>query len=87
MEGSENNPVMFELLTELPWRPVHFDKNEWLKNYTVARYGKANPTVQEAWILLRNSIYNCPPENTQQGTHESIFCARPSDHPYRVGLK
>ena len=37
---------MFELLTELPWRPVHFDKNEWLKNYTVARYGKANPTVQ-----------------------------------------
>ena len=61
MEGSENNPVMFELLTELPWRPVHFDKNEWLKNYTVARYGKANPTVQEAWILLINSIYNCPP--------------------------
>lgn len=84
MEGSENNPVMFELLTELPWRPVHFDKNEWLKNYTVARYGKANPTVQEAWILLSNSIYNCPPENTQQGTHESIFCARPSDHPYLV---
>ena len=84
MEGSENNPVMFELLTELPWCPVHFDKNEWLKNYTVARYGKANPTVQEAWILLSNSIYNCPPENTQQGTHESIFCARPSDHPYLV---
>lgn len=84
MEGSENNPVMFELLTELPWRPAHFDKNEWLKNYTIARYGKASSTVQDAWILLSNSIYNCPPENTQQGTHESIFCARPSAHPYLV---
>ena len=21
MEGSENNPIMFELMSELPWRP------------------------------------------------------------------
>lgn len=84
MEGSENNPVMFELLTELPWRPAYFDKNEWLRNYTFARYGRTDSTVQDAWILLSNSIYNCPPENTQQGTHESIFCARPSNHPYQV---
>ena len=84
MEGSENNPVMFELLTELPWRPERFDKDEWLKSYTIARYGKINSTVQDAWTLLSNSIYNCPPESTQQGTHESLFCARPSDHPYQV---
>lgn len=84
MEGSENNPVMYELLTELPWRPIHFDKDQWLKDYTIARYGKSNQTVQNAWILLSNSIYNCPAKNTQQGTHESIFCARPSKHPYQV---
>lgn len=84
MEGSENNPVMFELLTELPWRAEKFDKDQWIKNYTFARYGKTNKTVQDAWILLSNSIYNCPPENVQQGTHESIFCARPSEHPYQV---
>ena len=84
MEGSENNPVMFELLTELPWRPQRFDKDQWLKAYTVARYGKSNPVVQDAWILLSNSIYNCPDANTQQGTHESVFCARPTEHPYQV---
>lgn len=84
MEGSENNPVMFELLTELPWRAEKFDKDQWIKNYTFARYGKTNKTVQDAWILLSNSIYNCPPENVQQGTHESIFCARPSEYPYQV---
>lgn len=84
MEGSENNPVMFELLTELPWRPASFDKDEWIRNYTTTRYGKANLTVQNAWVLLSNSIYNCPASNVQQGTHESVFCARPSKHPYMV---
>lgn len=84
MEGSENNPVMFELLCELPWRPEQFDKDEWLKAYTVARYGKADPDVQEAWLLLSNTIYNCPAQNTQQGTHESVFCARPGHDVYQV---
>lgn len=84
MEGSENNPVMFELLCELPWRPVLFDKDEWLKNYTVARYGKADKAVQDAWLLLSNTIYNCPAKNTQQGTHESVFCGRPDYDVYQV---
>lgn len=84
MEGSENNPVMFELLCELPWRPSLFDKDEWLKGYTTARYGKPDAAVQEAWKLLSNTIYNCPAENTQQGTHESVFCARPGHQVYEV---
>ena len=84
MEGSENNPVMFELLCELPWRPARFDKDEWLKNYTVARYGKADKAVQAAWLLLSNTIYNCPAKNTQQGTHESVFCGRPDYDVYQV---
>lgn len=84
MEGSENNPVMFELLTELPWREQRFDKEEWLANYVRARYGSENKTVEEAWTLLSNSIYNCPPQSVQQGTHESIFCARPSENVYQA---
>lgn len=84
MEGSENNPVMFELLTELPWREQRFDKEEWLTNYVHVRYGSKNKTVEEAWTLLSNSIYNCPPQSVQQGTHESIFCARPSENVYQA---
>lgn len=84
MEGSENNPVMFELLTELPWREQRFNKEEWLANYVRARYGSENKTVEEAWMLLGNSIYNCPPQSVQQGTHESIFCARPSENAYQA---
>lgn len=80
MEGIENNPVMYELLCELPWRgETRFDKDDWLHRYVKARYGKTTPAVWEAWKLLSNSIYNCPAESTQQGTTESVFCARPAE--------
>ena len=84
MEGSENNPVMYELLCELPWRPSGFSKDEWLEGYISARYGKCTPRLLEAWVLLGNSVYNCPPRTTQQGTLESIFCARPALNVYQV---
>lgn len=83
-EGIENNPVMFELLLELPWREKEFDKDAWLDNYTIARYGKDCKEIKQAWRILSNSIYNCPAASTQQGTHESIFCARPSLNAYQV---
>lgn len=84
MEGSENNPVMFELMSELPWRPEKFTKEEWIRGYVRARYGGSSPVaahpspLEKAWLLLANSIYNCPAGNNQQGPHESIFCGRPS---------
>lgn len=84
MEGIENNPVMYELLCELPWREQRFSKDEWLEGYLKARYGKSDSQVSQAWMLLSNTIYNCPATSTQQGTHESILCARPSWKAYQV---
>ena len=84
MEGSENNPVMFELMSELPWRPEKFTKEDWIKNYVRARYGILSPLtsdlspLEQAWLILAQTIYNCPAGNNQQGPHESIFCGRPS---------
>lgn len=77
MEGSENNPVMFELMCELPWRPEKFTKEEWLKDYLFARYGVRDEKITQAWSILADGIYNCPFGNNQQGPHESIFCGRP----------
>lgn len=84
MEGIENNPVMYELVSELPWRPARFGKDEWLTGYVKTRYGRTNNNVLAAWTLLSNTIYNCPAGSTQQGTHESVFCARPSLSVYQV---
>ena len=78
MEGSENNPIMFELMSELPWRPEKFKKEDWVRQYVKARYGVDDPLIERAWLLLARTIYNCPAGNNQQGPHESIFCGRPS---------
>ena len=78
MEGSENNPVMFELMSELPWRPEKFTKEQWVRDYVKARYGTDDPKIQQAWSILIQGIYNCPAGNNQQGPHESIFCGRPT---------
>jgi alpha-N-acetylglucosaminidase len=78
MEGIENNPVMFELMTELPWRAEPVTKEEWIRQYARARYGADDPQLLSAWTLLARTLYNCPAGNNQQGPHESIFCGRPT---------
>ena len=85
MEGIENNPVMYELVTELPWRSERFSWKSWLDGYVEARYGRmSNTKVHEAWHLLARSVYSCPADNVEQGCHESILCARPSLKAYQV---
>ena len=84
MEGSENNPVMFELMCELPWRPEKITKESWLKEYLAARYGAKDKKIEQAWMILADGIYNCPFGNNQQGPHESIFCGRPSMNNFQV---
>lgn len=83
-EGIENNPVMYELQTELIWRPEKFAKQEWLKSYTQARYGASDADIDSCWQRLSETIYNCPSGNLQQGTTESVFCARPSENVWQV---
>lgn len=90
MEGSENNPVMFELMTELPWRG-HVEKDSWVRQYVNARYGLVNSqtnhkaqSVHRAWDILAATIYNCPAGNNQQGPSESIFDGRPSLNNFQV---
>ena len=81
-EGIENNPVMYELLYELPWLPADFDLKEWLSDYLKARYGKApDDNVTRAWQALCNTVYNAPADYRGEGTVESLICARPSLHP------
>lgn len=79
-EGIETNPVVYELMCELPWRGGHVDADSWVSGYARARYGRTTDNVEKAWSLLQNSLYNCPRGNTQQGTLESLFCARPADN-------
>lgn len=81
-EGIENNPVMYELVFELPWRD-RFSADEWLAGYLKARYSADTipSDVVNAWKALMATVYNAPVEYPGQGTVESLFCARPRWNP------
>lgn len=83
MEGIENNPIMYELLFELPWHDGKIDSKQWIKDYLTARYGKgADINILSAWKTLLNTVYNAPENYRGEGTVESIMCARPSWSPH-----
>lgn len=59
MEGIEQNPVVYELMSEMAFRSDNFQLEEWLKIYSHRRYGKAVDQVEAAWKILHETIYNC----------------------------
>lgn len=78
MEAIENNPVMYELLFELPWRNKSFTKEEWLPEYVKARYGKSDKAALTAWNILSETVYGHSLKSTQEGTVETVFAALPA---------
>ena len=75
-------PVLYDILFELPWHETKPDAKEWMRNYTISRYGVESTLAQGAWELLRNSALNC--ETALQGPQEAVTCARPSLNVDRV---
>ncbi len=69
-------PVLYDILFELPWHNEKPDAKEWMRNYTISRYGQENEHAIKAWELLRNSALDC--RTALQGPHEAVVCARPS---------
>ncbi len=77
-EGIETNPILYDMLFELPWMDVNNrpTANEWLAQYNQARYGTANEKTLEALKLLKKSVWDC--KVNQQGTSEAVILARPN---------
>uniref|UniRef100_A0A1D1ZA06 Alpha-N-acetylglucosaminidase n=1 Tax=Anthurium amnicola TaxID=1678845 RepID=A0A1D1ZA06_9ARAE len=59
MEGIEQNPVVYELMSEMAFRSQKVQLKEWLKIYSQRRYGKLVQEVDTAWQILYSTIYNC----------------------------
>jgi alpha-N-acetylglucosaminidase len=57
-EGLENNEVIYELLTDAAWSNDTIHLDDWLKNYSINRYGAYNNALGESWKLLRQSAYS-----------------------------
>ncbi|KAM0947769.1 putative alpha-N-acetylglucosaminidase [Dioscorea sansibarensis] len=59
MEGTEQNPVVYELMSEMAFHSQRVQVERWLKSYSYRRYGQANSKMEEAWKILYSTIYNC----------------------------
>jgi alpha-N-acetylglucosaminidase len=58
MEAIENNAAMFEIMLENTWTDQPIDVDQWICRYVERRYESKNQNVQQAWKILRNTVYN-----------------------------
>lgn len=67
-EAIEQNPAMFELLTDTFWGGKPLDATAWIASYVTQRYGLAGQAanqstpIQRAWGLLFDAVYDQPGE-------------------------
>ena len=76
MEGIITDYPVYELLFDMGWQMLAPNLTQWARNYALQRYGARSKDAEDAWVLLRNSVYAV--NSKQQGEPESIFCARPA---------
>jgi alpha-N-acetylglucosaminidase len=74
-EGIEQNPVLYQLMTENIWQSDPINLEQWLKSYALCRYGKANADINTAWNILKNTAYS---SGKTEGGPESIITGRPT---------
>jgi len=75
MEAIEQNPVLYELMTDNTWNNEPIDLDKWLDNYIKNRYGSVNDDTRKAWQVLRTTVYNG--KEIRDGA-ESIITGRPT---------
>ena len=78
-EGTETNPILYDMLFELPWMDKNPGVDAWLAEYSHSRYGvdsKTAPAALDALKNLKKSVWDC--RVNQQGTSEAVILARPN---------
>ncbi|KOM42460.1 hypothetical protein LR48_Vigan05g006400 [Vigna angularis] len=73
MEGIEQNPIVYELMSEMAFRHKKVEVPEWIKSYCNRRYGKAVHQVEAAWEILYHTIYNCTDGIAGKGSYDWSF--------------
>jgi len=76
-EGIDQNPIVYELLTDIMWSAERIDVSSWIKGYARSRYGSCPEGVAQAWRLLQESVYGSPGSPTLRLSWRS----RPGDQP------
>ncbi len=57
MEGLDNNPVVYDFVTDLAWYDPPADAASWMTDWAERRYGIDDDRVRQAWRLLGDTVY------------------------------
>lgn len=58
LEAIEQGIVLIDLLFDVAWSQQAPVVDQWISNWVIRRYGSDSPSLQAAWALLRDSVYN-----------------------------
>lgn len=75
-EGLETSPLFYALLWERMNTPAPIKRQDFLVNYSKARYGTPDKRIILALQHLAGNIYT--PNKRREGSLENIMCARPN---------
>ncbi|CAL5374798.1 unnamed protein product [Camellia sinensis] len=82
MEGTEQNPVVYDLMAEIAFQHNKIDVKMWIDIYSRRRYGKYVSSMQDAWDILYHTVYNCT--DGAYDKNRDVIVAFPDVDPYII---
>ncbi|XP_022885234.1 alpha-N-acetylglucosaminidase-like isoform X1 [Olea europaea var. sylvestris] len=84
MEGIEQNPVVYDLMSEMAFRHNRVDIKTWIDLYAKRRYGRSVSSVLDAWNILYHTVYNCT--DGLNDKNRDVIVAFPDVDPFSIAL-
>ncbi|OMO77565.1 Alpha-N-acetylglucosaminidase [Corchorus capsularis] len=84
MEGIEQNPIVYDLMSEMAFRHKKVDVKAWIDLYIARRYGRSFPSIRDAWSILHQTLYNCT--DGEYDKNRDVIVAFPDVSPSIISL-
>ncbi|XP_062226954.1 alpha-N-acetylglucosaminidase-like [Phragmites australis] len=82
MEGIEQNPIVYDLMSEMAFHHRRVDLQVWVETYPTRRYGKSVKGLQDAWWILYQTLYNCT--DGKNDKNRDVIVAFPDVEPFVI---
>ncbi|XP_031250940.1 alpha-N-acetylglucosaminidase-like [Pistacia vera] len=84
MEGIEQNPIVYDLMSEMAFQHNKLDVKVWIDQYPARRYGRSFPLIQDAWNVLYRTLYNCT--DGAYDKNRDVIVAFPDVDPFFISV-